>query len=485
MSARKPPPPGRGAPRGRRPSGGQAGSPGREPPAATTARSLARAVLERVETGGAYANRALSAALERAPALAPEDRGLATELVYGVLRRRGRIDRALAAFATSGLANLDARTLIALRVGAYQILFLDRVPAYAAVNDAVDACKQIAGRGVAGFANALLRRLSRDGEPPLPDAAADPAGHLVAAAGLPAWLAELMLAELPAAEAIAFAASIAVAAPVTLRANTGRTTRDALAARLAAERPGAVLTASAVAPDALEARQLDAPAATQAWRDGLFAITDAGAQVVVELCGAAAGERILDACAGSGGKTAHLLALSGDRARVDGLDIAADKLDVARATLQRLGLTGASLQTVDLSKPLADPTPRYHRILLDAPCSGLGVLRRHPEAIARRAPADLETLAAAQLRMLSVVAPALLPGGLLVYAVCTFEHRECEEVVAAFLRAHPRFAQESATAAGGEVPWARLTDGAGAVRTWPHRDGADGFFAVRLRLAPG
>jgi 16S rRNA (cytosine967-C5)-methyltransferase len=103
----------------------------------------------------------------------------------------------------------------------------------------------------------------------------------------------------------------------------------------------------------------------------------------------------------------------------------------------------------------------------------------------RRAPSDLEALATQQLRMLSSVAPALLPGGLLVYAVCTFERRECEEVVAAFLRAYPRFAIEPASAAGGRVPWARLTDDAGAVRTWPHRDGADGFFAVRLRLAPG
>jgi 16S rRNA (cytosine967-C5)-methyltransferase len=476
VSGRKPPP------RGRPQSGG--GKAPRSPQPPLTARSLARAVLERVETGGAYANRALSAALDRAPSLSAEDRGLATELVYGVLRRRGRIDRALAPLATSGIDRLDARALIALRVGAYQILFLDRVPDYAAVNDAVDACKQIAGRGVAGFANALLRRLARQGEPPLPDAAADPAGHIVAA-GLPEWLAALLLAERPVEDALAFAASIAETPAVTLRANTGRITRDALATRLSAERPGAVLAPSEIAPDALDARRLDAPAATQAWREGLFAIADAGAQVVVELCGAAPGERILDACAGNGGKTAHLLALAGDRARVDALDVAADKLDAARTTLQRLGLKGATLAVADLTKPLADATPRYHRILLDAPCSGLGVLRRHPEALSRRAPADLEALAARQALMLAVVAPSLLPGGVLVYAVCTFERRECEDVVAAFLRDHPDFAPEAADAAGGRVPWARLTDAAGAVRTWPQRDGADGFFAVRLRRRAG
>ena len=447
-----------------------------------TARQLAREVLERVELEGAYANRALLAALDRAPAMAADERGLATEIVYGVLRRHGRLDRALAAMATSGLDKLEPRVRIAMRMGAYQILFLDRIPAYAAVDDAVEACKQAGGRGVAGFANALLRRLARDGERPLPDAAADPAGYLTAI-GMPGWLVRLLLAELPPADAVAFADAAARPAPVTLRANTGRLTRDELAVRLAAERPDATLAASQIAPDALDARSLAAPAATTAWHDGLFTIADAGAQVVAELCGAAPGERIMDACAGSGGKTAHLLSLAGDRARIDAVDVSADKLDMAAATLRRLGLAGAAPVVADLTAPLVDQTPRYHRILLDAPCSGLGVLRRHPETLLRRQPADIDALAERQLRMLSMVAPALLPGGLLTYAVCTFERRECEDVVTAFLRAHPRFAIEPAVTAGGAVPWARLADATGAIRTWPQRDAADGFFAVRLRSA--
>jgi len=447
-----------------------------------TARQVAREVLERVELDGAYANRALLAALDRVPTMAADDRALATEIVYGTLRRHGRLERALGALATSGLDRLDPRARIAMRAGAYQILFLDRIPAYAAVDDAVEACKQAGGKGVAGFANALLRRLARDGERPLPDAAADPAGYL-AAIGMPGWLARLLLAELPPADAIAFADAASRPAPVTLRANTGRVTRDELAVRLHAERPGATLVPSPIAPDALDARSLTAPATTAAWRDGLFTIADAGAQVVAELCGAAPGERIMDACAGNGGKTAHLLSLAGDRARVDAVDVAVDKLDAAAAALRRLGLTGASPVTADLTAPLVDQTPRYHRILLDAPCSGLGVLRRHPETLLRRQPADIDALAERQLRMLSVVAPALRPGGLLTYAVCTFERRECEDVVAAFLRANPRFALEPAANAGGGVPWVRLADATGAVRTWPQRDDADGFFAVRLRLA--
>ena len=457
-------------------------APGRRPP---TSRVLARDVLGRVERDGAYAGRALAAALDRAGELPPEERALATELVYGVLRRRTRLDRALDALATKGTGGLALEVRIALRMAAYQILFLDRIPAYAAVDDAVEACKQAGGRGVAGFANALLRRLARAGEPPLPDPAADPGAYLETAIGFPGWLSRTLLAELPPAQAVAFANASVAPAPVTLRANTTRIGRDALMARLAAERPGASLAPAAVAPDAILARGLDAPAATEAWRAGLFAITDAGAQVVAELCGAAPGERILDACAGVGGKTAQLLALAGDRAQVDAVDISQPKLDEAARTLERLGLVSASLSTADLMRPLTDPTPRYDRILLDAPCSGLGVLRRHPEVLLRRAPADLAVLAGQQLQMLGTVAPVVRPGGVLVYAVCTFDRQECEAVVAAFLKAHPRFSPEPAAAAGGRVPWAAVADAAGAVgaaiRTWPQRDDADAFFAVRLR----
>jgi len=449
-----------------------------------TSRDLARAVLERVERDGAYANRALAVALDRAPTMSAEDRGLATELVYGVLRRQARLDRALAALATKGLDALDPRVRIALRLAAYQILFLDRVPAYAAVDDGVEACKRVGGRGVAGFANALLRKLGRVGEPALPDPAVDPRGYLTTAVGMPPWMAALVLAELPPAEAIAFGDSIAAPAPVTLRANSARVSREALVARLSAERPGATLTPSPLSPDALDAHRFDAPAATAAWREGLFAIQDAGAQLVAELCGAAPGERILDACAGNGGKTAHLLALAGGRARVDAVDVNAAKLSEAERTLGRLGMGGATFAAADLTLPLSDAGARYDRILLDAPCSGLGVLRRHPEALARRGSDDLAALAARQLRMLTALAPALKPGGLMVYAVCTFDRRECDDVVTAFLTAHPGWSVEPATAAGDRVPWARLvltTGVPGAIRTWPHRDNADAFFAVRLR----
>ncbi len=449
-----------------------------------TGRDLARQVLLRVEQHGAFANRALSAALDRAGDLAPPERGLATELVYGVLRRRARLDRALEAVAERGITSLDPAMRILLRVGAYQLLFLDRVPAYAAVNDTVETAKRAHGPRLGGLANALLRRVAERGEPPLPDPARDPLGHLVECCGFPPWLARLAVRDLGTDTAVALGAEMGAPAPLSLRANSGAGfTADALAALLVAERADATLAPSAVAPDALLARGLDAPARTTAFTDGAFAIQDVGAQLVAALCGAAPGERILDACAGLGGKTSHLASLGANQARIDALDLSAAKLDQAAIEARRLGAQGISTRVADLTKDLPSDAGPYDRVLLDAPCAGLGVLRRHPEALLRRTEADLTLLAATQRRMLDVVAPRVAPGGLLVYAVCTFDRVEGEDVIRAFLTTHPQFSLERPEVLAGGVPWDRLIDAAGFMRSWPHRDDADAFFGARLRRA--
>ena len=455
--------------------------------------------MARVEEDGAYANRALAAALDRAPAMSPADRGLATELVYGVLRRRARLDRALEAVADRGLAALPPSARTTLQVGAYQLLFLDRVPGYAAVNDAVEAMKRAHGPRLGGLANALLRRVSERGEPPLPNAEHEPAAFLEEACGWPGWLARLTLRELGAPAAVALGAASGTSAPVALRANrlapapadatapTGAVgiTREVLAERLIAERPGAILTPSDVAPDALLARGLDAPARTRAFTDGAFAIEDVGAQIVAELCGAAPGERILDACAGLGGKTAHLAALAGNQAAIEALDLSAAKLRQAEEQWARLGVRGVRARTADLTKAFPPDTQPYDRVLLDAPCSGLGVLRRHPEVLLRRSEADLALLAATGRRMLNVVSTVVTPGGLLTYAVYTFDRVESEDVVQSFIAAHPEFTVEPPSGGGDSyasaVPWDRLTAPGDGVRLWPDRDDADAFFAVRLR----
>lgn len=473
----RPPPTGRGSPPGPGRARLRAAS---APPA--TGRDLARQVLVRVEDDGAYANRALAAALDRATNLSAADRGLATELVYGVLRRRARLDRALEAVADRGLRALPSGARTVLRVGAYQLLFLDRVPTYAAVNDAVEVMKRNHGPRFGGLANALLRRVAERGEPPLPDPVRDPQAHLAEAWGWPDWLARLALRELGVTAAVTLAAAAGAGAPLALRANRlAGLTREALATALAAERPEAVIVPSLVAPDALLTRGLEAPGRTQSFASGAFAIEDVGAQVVAELCGAAPGDRILDACAGLGGKTAHLAALGQNGAEIDALDLSLAKLRQAEEQWTRLGVRGVRARAADLTVDLPADTRPYHRVLLDAPCSGLGVLRRHPEVLLRRTEADLAALAATARRMLDVVAAVVAPGGLLTYAVCTFDRAEGEDVVNAFLAAHSDFQIEAPATGSTAVPWARVAAAGDVVRLWPDRDDADAFFAARLR----
>ena len=469
------------------PGGGGGAPPQRSDPFAgtpRTGRELARQVLARVEQDGAFASRALAAALDRAADLSAAERGLATELVYGVLRRRSRLDRALEAVADRGLHALDPALRIILRVGAYQLLFLDRVPAYAAVHDTVETTKRTHGPRLVGLTNALLRRVSERGEPALPDPTTDPLGHLVESCGFPEWLARLAMRDLGVEVAIELGAQMGAPAPLAMRANrlVGMS-RDALAALIAGERPEAVMVPSAVAPEALLARAVDAPARTDAFAAGAFAIQDVGAQLVAELCGAAPGDRVLDACAGLGGKTAHLAALAQNQAHVEALDLSAAKLDQAREQARRLGVRNLASRVADLTKDLPSGIGPFQRVLLDAPCAGLGVLRRHPEALLRRSEADLSLLAAAQSRMLDVVAPKVAAGGILVYAVCTFDRVEGEDVVRAFLARHADFQLERPMEVPGGVPWGRVIDSAGFLRTWPHREDADAFFAARFRRA--
>ena len=414
------------------------------------ARDVARRVLRRVDEG-AYATLALAGELAK---LAPADRGLATELTYGVLKQRRRIDYALAAYAPRGIDKLDARVLDALRIGAYQILFL-RVPAHAAVDDAVEAIKKSRSQKLANFANGLLRALARSGEP-----ASAPLGVRCSA---PDWLVDDAVARFGADEAERFLTALNAPAPLWLRANTLRAARDEAMRAVAAERPSATLHASDVVPEAFRVDGAGELAVVPAFAHGLVTAQDLAAQMVARLVAPRAGERILDACAGVGGKSTHLAALAGDEARIDSADISERKLELGADLARRLGVTSTTPIRCDLTDGAAPLAAAYDRVLLDAPCSGLGVLRRHPEAKWRRTPDDARALAALQAKLLDALAPRVRPGGALVYSVCTYTDEEGPRQLARFVDAHRDFAVD------GEP-----------MRTWPHRDDADGFFAVRL-----
>jgi 16S rRNA (cytosine967-C5)-methyltransferase len=446
------------------------------------ARELARRVLARVDEG-AYATLALAGELDRQKNYDERDRGLATEIVYGVLKLRRRLDWALASYAPRGLDSIDARTLDALRVGAYQILFL-RVPAHAAVDDAVEAVKHARGARLAGFANALLRRVARDGEPAPPDEKQF-VEHLGVIASAPAWLVEAVLRQFAAGagaapglgEARAFLHAINQPAPLWLRCNTLRAKPDDLAAQLQQERRGSTVTRSRSVDEALRLDGADQPFRTRAYADGAFTAQDLAAQVVARLVEPREGESLLDACAGVGGKSTHLAALTNDRARIDAADLSERKLELAADHAHRMGAQSIHPITCDLTDPGAPLQPTYDRVLLDAPCSGLGVLRRHPELKWRRRTDDVVRLAELQAELLEALATRVRPGGVLVYSVCTFTEEEGPERLAAFTAAHPDFAVERPD----DERVAAFCDASGAVRTWPHRDDGDAFYAVRLR----
>ncbi len=444
------------------------------------AREVARRVLRRVDSDGAFVSLALAGELERA-ALSPEDRALATEIAYGVVRHRSRLTRALAAHAPRGIAKLSPAVRVALEAAGYQILFLDRVPAYAAVDDAVRAVRGVAGPRVAGFANGLLRRLASEGEPPLPDRAADLAAHLEVACSLPApVLAELARA-LPADELEAAALALTGPAPLWARVDPARLPVAELAARLEAERAGARAEPSLLCREAIRLTGAGSPEASPSFQDGLWTVQDLGAQLVGHLLGPRPGMRILDACAGVGGKATHLAQLAGDQLSIDAADQSARKLDLLTDTARRLRLTSIRPIESDLRRPGPELADAYDAILLDAPCTGLGVLRRHPELKWRLCATAIAEMAALQRDLLAALWPRVGPGGALVYSVCTFTRAEGPEQIARFIADTPDCELEPPAADDGVPDWSPVLRPEGTIATWPHRHEADAFFAARLR----
>jgi 16S rRNA (cytosine967-C5)-methyltransferase len=449
-----------------------------------TARELARRVLDRVDKDAAWATLTLDAELARS-GLDERDRRLASELAYGVLRNRLRIDRALGAHAD--LSRTPPKVRTALRVAAYQLLLLDRVPPYAAVDDAVAAARGFGGEKLAGFANAVLRKLSAAGEPALPAGGLE---RLEIEHSLPRWILDELARAISArpesqqartrAESIdpsagegagdpgapelaALAAALGRQPPLVARVNRRRITREALAEQLRAA--GAAATPIEGVPSALRLEGAGDPARSPSFAAGAWTVQDAGAQRVGHIAAPRPGMRILDACAGVGGKSTHLAELADDAATIDAADQSRTKLGLLEDTARRLGLGSIRARVCDLLDPAAPLGTGYDLIVLDAPCSGLGVLRRHPDAKWRLTPDAIPRIAALQARLLDAVVPRLAPGGALVYAVCTFSLAEGPAQVTALLeRARPRLQLVSET------------------RTWP--PDADAFYIARLATRP-
>lgn len=417
------------------------------------------------------------------------DRALAAEIAAGTLRWLASIDAVIEAFARRPLERLDPEVRDILRLSVYQLLHLDRIPASAVVNDGVELVRWQKKQSATALVNAVLRRVDRERTrlplPPQPadahrnrDAAVD---YLSVTLSHPRWLAERWLTRFgfPAAEA--WTRFDNQPAPLTLRANTLETSAADLAERLAAH--GVDTEPARFAPDGLVVRRGN-PLRTPLADSGLFLVQDEASQLVTLAVGATPGERVFDACAAPGGKT---VALAGDmegRGLLVASDLRPRRLRLLRDAVRLARATNVRVVRVDATGALPFEAV-FDAVLLDAPCSGLGTVRRDPEIRWRRQVDDLSRLASTQDSMLERVSGTVRPGGRLVYATCSSEPEENEERVAAFLARHPDYTLANPSeGAPRRKKLEPVVNADGFLRTWPFEHGLEAFFAAVLVRRP-
>jgi 16S rRNA (cytosine967-C5)-methyltransferase len=434
------------------------------------ARYEALHILMRVERDRAFADIALEHALERAR-LDPRDAALCTEIVYGTLRWRRHLDWRLTPHLNRPLGKLDPWVRALLRLTVYQLVFLDRVPRWAAVDEAVSAAR-LKSRvpGPAEFVNAVLRSFTRETQPPrLP---AVPVEAAAVRWSFPDWMAARWIARYGAEEADRLMAALNERPPMTIRANTLRISREDLARRLREEEL-ADTDPTALAPEGLTLRR-GSIGRWAAFAAGWCSVQDEASMLIARLLDPQPGDLVADVCAAPGTKTTHLAQLMGNRGRIVALDPNAARLRLLSQAAARLGVDIVEAHVGGVASVGGRWKGRCDRALVDAPCSNLGVLRRNPDVKWKREEADLGRLAEKQRGILGAAAALVKPGGRLVYATCSLEPEENDAVVQAFLGEHREWRLDPP--ADFPVP----ADTGGAIRCLPHVHGTDGFTAVRL-----
>jgi 16S rRNA (cytosine967-C5)-methyltransferase len=433
------------------------------------ARSIAAHVVERVYREGAFAAAVLDAAMDRFPELDPRERALATELAYGALRTGPYLERRIARHAARGAREIEHAVRAHLAVAAYQLFFLERVPAFAAVSEAVRLVTQARGKRVGAFANAVLRRLAAE---PTTDKRAALEAATRASVAPPLW--DALVRSLGEPAATAFIASPAPPA-IGLRVRTGQD-RAAWLARLGEHAPRATFAPGALSPFAILMRGGGDPQKLPFYRAGDLTIHEEGAQVVALALGAEEGEAVLDACAGRGNKTALLAEIVGPEGHVDAADQHPSKLARLSGELERMRLRARATYAVDWTVGPGDVSDGYDRVLVDAPCSGTGTIRRRPDLAARWDAAKLPEIRDLQIRILIAAARSAKVGGTIVYAVCSVLREECEEVIAEARARAPWLAETTLS-----NRYVAALGGAKAMRLTPHEHGTDGYFLAALQ----
>ena len=436
-----------------------------------SARDTALKVLIACRTHGAWADAALKAQLAR-DQLSPQDAALCSRMVYGVTQNRLRLDFYLAAYCSQKPDHVQPPLLDILRLGAYQILFLDKVPDRAAVSEAVELAKR-SGRGqAAGLVNAVLRKLSQNKNalPSIPDR--DEVKFLSIRYSHPKWLVKRLLELLGRGETEAFLAADNTAAPLTVQVNPLKTTQEKLTAEL--EALGVRVTPHVWVPGCLELSGTGDLTALEPFRVGHFLVQDGAAALAARAAAVTPGQRVLDVCAAPGGKSFGAAFAMEDRGEILACDLHENKLKRIQDGAQRLGLTSIRTAAADGREFRPEWEAAFDTVLVDAPCSGLGIIRKKPDTRYKKAD-DLFTLPVVQQAILDNACRYVKPGGVLVYSTCTILPEENQQVTDAFLAQHRDFSRE-------DLP---LPDQAGQadgqVTLWPHRHDTDGFYICRMR----
>ncbi len=441
-------------------------------------RAICLEILNRTEETDLHPDRLLTDSFKRYRHLTSLDRAFLTELTYGVIRWRGKLDWLVRYFSKIPFEKIELETLNILRLGLYQILFLSRTPASAAVNESVELAKGIRGKGGAGFVNAVLRSTIRQkNEIRYPEINQDSALHLSVVQSHPLWLVLRWVKEMGVEETLRVCTFNNRISSLTLRTNTLKMNRKDLIEKLKGKEFKPVPTTYSEEGIVLK----DPPPTSELSyiREGLYIIQDEASQLVTSILDPKPGERILDACSAPGGKTTHMAQKMGNQGEIDALDLSKGKLDLIEESSQRLGTRIIRTIKGNAAEPLPIPQDiKYDRILADVPCSGFGTLRRNPDLKWRRGEEDIKRLSQLQFSILSNLSVYLKEGGILVYSTCTVFHEENEDVVGKFLEGHPEFELDRMDKSLPEKirPFIQSR----YFKTFPPRDEMDGFFVARL-----
>ncbi|CAM2818918.1 16S rRNA (cytosine(967)-C(5))-methyltransferase RsmB [Paenibacillus sediminis] len=427
-----------------------------------TARETALDVLTKVEEEGAYSNLLLNQYLQYAE-LSKADAGLATELVYGTISRLNTIDYFLDTFVNKGVRKLQPWVRGLLRLSFYQLHYLDRIPAHAAVNEAVNIAKRRGHQGISGMVNGVLRNvLRRKDELVLPDNL-PVAKRIALEHSHPEWLVARWIKQYGEETAEEICKANNEPPAVSVRVNTLKTNRDALMEQMT--EAGCEVVPSTLSKDGIVVLSGGNMALTNWYKQGLFSIQDESSMLVAERVAPQPGMRVLDCCAAPGGKTTHMAEKMNDEGQIIANDVHPHKKKLIDEQVKRLGLTSVETTVSDaltLAKQYAPQS--FDRILLDAPCSGFGVIRRKPDLKWAKTPEDIKDISALQYELLQSVSTLLRPEGVLVYSTCTIEKDENEAIVNRFIEEHPQF----------KATFEQIL---------PHQHHSDGFFIARIQKA--